>query len=459
MADPRFDTVCLSGPRGLGKTFLAAKVLEQCLTPGHPMHQPGMEYILGAASLEQARLTYQFIWHALSDNKEYRWSDSTTRLGATHEPSHTKLRAISSKASTSLGLVGVPLACLDEPGALELAGGAALSDSLFTAQGKPGSKLKLILIGTLGPNATGPGHWWYDLIDEGTTGTTWVRKFQGDLETWDSWATIRRANPLAMVDAGFRAKLLSERDSARHDPRLKARFLTYRLNIPSATESQMLLTVDDWQQTTARPVPPRVGKPVVALDLASGRSWAAATAMWQNGRAESLAVAAGVPDLETQERRDRVNPGTYQRLVSEGKLRVAEGLRVQPPAMLAEAIVNQWGVPATIICDRFRLAELADAAPRLKITPRRTRWSESAEDIRALRAAAKDGPLAVSECSRDLLAASIAVTTIKNDDQGSFRIIKRNLGCRDDVAQTLCWAAGEHARRTRKPAGGAFLGV
>ena len=56
--DPRWDTVALSGPRSLGKTFSAARILTRAMTPGDVLHQPGKEYILGAASIEQARLTY-----------------------------------------------------------------------------------------------------------------------------------------------------------------------------------------------------------------------------------------------------------------------------------------------------------------------------------------------------------------------------------------------------------------
>ena len=58
--NPQYDTVAISGPRSLGKTFIAAEVLIRCLTPGDSLNQPGKEYILGAASLEQARLTYSF---------------------------------------------------------------------------------------------------------------------------------------------------------------------------------------------------------------------------------------------------------------------------------------------------------------------------------------------------------------------------------------------------------------
>ena len=49
--NPKYDTVAISGPRTLGKTFIAAQVLIRCMTPGDSLHQPGKEYILGAATL------------------------------------------------------------------------------------------------------------------------------------------------------------------------------------------------------------------------------------------------------------------------------------------------------------------------------------------------------------------------------------------------------------------------
>ena len=273
--NPKYDTVAISGPRTLGKTFIAAHVLIRCLTPGDSLYQPGKEYILGAATLEQARLTYSFIREALEPTGEYRWIDSTTRLGATHKASNTKLRAISSNAKASFGLVNVPIVVIDEPGALEIVGGQMLSDSLFTAQGKVGSRLKLILAGTLAPMATSAGHWWWDLLMDGTKGRTHVQVFQGDAETWDRWPTIRKANPLIGLDAHTRKVILEERDAARGDSRLKARFLTYRLNQPSGDESEVLLTVGDWERVTAREVPEREGRPFVGVDLGGGRAWSA----------------------------------------------------------------------------------------------------------------------------------------------------------------------------------------
>ena len=460
--DDRYDTVAISGPRSLGKTFLAAQVLIRCMTPGDPLHQPGREYILGAASLEQARLTYSFIREALEPTGEYRWIDSTTRLGATHKTSNTKLRAISSNAKTSFGLVHVPLVVVDEPGALEIVGGQMLSDSLFTAQGKVGSRLKLILSGSLGPMATGPNHWWWDLIAGGTKGRTHVQLYQGDAEGWDKWPNIRKANPLAGLDAHTRRVILEERDEARTDSRLKARFMTYRLNRPEGDESEVLLTVGDWKQVAARAAPEREGQPIVGIDLGGGRAWSAAVAVWRSGRTEAMAVAPGVPDLAGQEVRDHVPEGTYQKLYERGQLDIAEGLQVQPTSQLWDNIREQWGIPASIICDFFRVGDLHDAVKgSVPVQARRTWWSESSEDIRALRKGAKDGPMGVAPESRAILAASLAACMVKNDDAGNVRLAKKgtNNSGRDDVAAALTLAWGAFERAGRQPAGVSYVVV
>ena len=54
---PAYDTVALSGPRGLGKTFLAAHVLARAMTPGDSLHQPGAEYVLDDAGRRSIRCT------------------------------------------------------------------------------------------------------------------------------------------------------------------------------------------------------------------------------------------------------------------------------------------------------------------------------------------------------------------------------------------------------------------
>ena len=230
--------------------------------------------------------------------------------------------------------------------------------------------------------------------------------------------------------------------------------MSYRLNIPSADESAVLLTVDDWKLAEARPVAAPDGKPIVAIDLGSGRAWSAAVAVWRSGRVEALALSPGIPDLDAQEHRDLAPRGTYAKLVENGSLRLAEGLRVPSPAALVEWVCDRWGVPAHIVCDRHRLGELQDAVGRTcSVEGRVTRWFDAATDIRSLRKGVKDGPFSIEEGSRALLIASLSVAFVKSDDQGNTRLAKdgKHNRARDDAAAALLLAAGAWARASSKP--------
>ena len=455
---PGIDVAALSIPRGNGKSWLAAHLLERCLTPGDSLHVPGAEYLLCAASIEQARLCYRFIRAELEPMGGYSFVDSVTRIGITHLKTFTRLRVLSSNGKTAMGIVNCPLLVADEPGSWETNGGTLMFDAIVTALGKPNSPMRTVFIGTLAPSM---GGWWHDLIADGSKGSTYVQALQGNVEAWDTWAEISKANPLTAISPEFRKRLLEERDAARLDSRLKGRFLSYRLNRPSGDESTVLLTVTDWEAVVAREVPPRAGQPIVGVDLGGGRAWSATVALYPNGRVEARAVAPGIPDLEEQERRDRVPGGTYKKLYDLGQLEIAEGLRVQPPAQLWDMIRETWGKPQVIICDRFRLAELQDAiGNKARLEPRVSRWSEAAFDIRSLRQMALDGPLAVDEDSQALLATSLSKAMVKSDDQGNTRLVKRgtNNQSQDDAASALTLACGALARKP-KPAVMRSLGL
>ena len=140
-------------------------------------------------------------------------------------------------------------------------------------------------------------------------------------------------------------------------------------------------------------------------------------------------------------KRDRVPRGTYQALSDAGTLHLATGLRVPPPRMLIELIQKTWGDPASIVCDRFRLDELRKMHTLpCRVESRVTRWSEASYDIRAVRSHTKGRAIqCVARDSRALLEASLSVAAVKNDDQGSVRLVKRtrNNESRDDVASGL----------------------
>ena len=445
-----FDTVAMCLPRAQGKSTLAAHLCFRALTPGDPLFVEGTESHLVAATIGSSRKTcFKLLRKMIEDSPkagDYKISESANACHVRHTLTNTRVSVIAGSARATLGLVGCPLVVVDEPGSYELEAGGDLWASLLTAQGKPDSPLRLFLIGHLAPRATRAGHWYFDLIHRGTRNRTWVYFLQGNRERWDKAAEIRRCSPLSWGFKASRAKLLELRDDARRDSLLLAAFLSFRLNLPAADEARVLLTTRDYQRIVSRPVPGAEGRPLVGVDLGSGRAWSSAVAVYHNGRVECIAIAPGVPSIEKQERRDDVPVGTYARLVAEGSLHVAEGLQV-PPAKLLMSHVAPW-MPRAILCDRHRLEELQDCRGKVPIIPRIPRWSNSTNDIRALRRLARDGALAVEPSSRALLKASLSVTMVENDDAGGTRMVKRgtNNKARDDVSAALILAAGAVAR-------------
>ena len=441
---PNIRIAALSVARGNGKSTLASNILTECLTPENDLFQAGAEYVLCASSIEQARFVFRPARAELEPTGQYRFRESTRSLGITHTKTNTRLRVQSSDGKKAMGIVGTPVIVCDEPGAWETVGGELMWDAISTALGKPNSTMRVILIGTLAPAR---GGWWHDLIAGGSGRGIYVQSLIGDPTKWDSWQEIRRCNPLMRKFTESRRQLRDEYDQALHDTRLKARFLSYRLNLPSGDESEMLLTDDDWQLTLDREVEEPEGSPIVGIDLGSGRAWSAAVAVWPNGRVEAFAVAPGIPSLTEQEKRDRVPKGLYTALEKSGRLFIAEGLRVQPVQDMMDAIESLWGIPDKIIADRHRADELEDHA-HCAVIKRQTRWFQAGADIRSLRKWAMDGPLNVEETSRKLIEASLAVSVVKSDDQGNTRLVKKSANncARDDVCAALVLAVGELER-------------
>ena len=239
------DSACLSLPRGNGKSSLAGHLVSRILDPDDELFRPGTESVLCAASIEQARIVFRFTRADLEPKGGYRFLDSYTRCGIVHVATNTRLRVIGSNGKTAMGLSAVrgQSAMSREHG--KPTAGSYCTTRFETAKGKPGSPLRALYIGTLAPAESG---WWHDLIDGGSYGGVYVQSLQGDPEKWDKWPEIRRCNPLTAISPEFRKTLLAERDAARRDLRLKARFLSYRLNLPSPDVSVVLLDVEDWKK-------------------------------------------------------------------------------------------------------------------------------------------------------------------------------------------------------------------
>ena len=429
----------ISLPRGNGKSWLAAAIAAAALRQA----ERGQEIALVAGSLPQGRIAFRFARQMLGEDG-IRYEDSSQRISAKME-SGARLHVMPASGRTAMGLVNTPIVIADEPGAWRPNDGELLSDAILTATGKPGSPMKVVFVGTLAPAGT-PGHWWHDLVVAGTRPGYFVHLVQGDKDRWRDLRHIYAVNPLTRVSTEFRETLRRERDEAVLDTRLRARFLSYRLNLPTEDESKMLLDVADWQEVLRRAPAGRDGAPVVGVDLGGGRAWSAAVALWPSGLADAIAVCPGEPDIDAQEKRDRVPRGQYRRLVEDGHLKVANGLRVPEVRQLVDII--RWWRPRLIVCDRFRHSELLDCRPPCPVEPRVTRWSEAAADIRASRKLVQDGEMTVVAGAEKLLTFSLSKAVVQNDDAGNVRLVKKgqaNTG-RDDVAHALVLAAGAAER-------------
>ena len=138
-----------------------------------------------------------------------------------------------------------------------------------------------------------------------------------------------------------------------------------------------------------------------------------------------------------------------------GALRIAEGLEGATPCTIF--IARLWPPGGRPEIDPVRPLPAPGAPGRREWNAdhRRgsRRWSSAAEDIRALRRMAADGPLACEESSRALVAASLSAAMVVNDDQGNTRLKKKgtNNTARDDVAAALVLSAGAHMRSLSQP--------
>ena len=159
------------------------------------------------------------------------------------------MSVLASSGKTSQGLVRCPWLFADEPGSWETRGGHLLHEAIQTAQGKPGTDLRAIYIGTLAPATSG---WWHDLVSAGSHGSTHVMALRGELAKWDKASELKRVNPLMWAFPASRSTLLEERDTARKDSRKKATFLSFRLNVPALDEEVALLTPDEWERVLSR---------------------------------------------------------------------------------------------------------------------------------------------------------------------------------------------------------------
>ena len=431
---PGVEIAALSLPRGNGKTTLLAHLAARSLTPGDPLFVPAASNVLIAGSIKQSRPGFRLARASLGEDG-YRFEDSNQAVKILHLASQTRLDVHAANAKTALGWLGARLILVDEGAVV----GGDLWDAIATTAGK--GETTIIVAGTLAPS--GRDDWWPKLVKRGSGPGVHVTAMQGDPDTWDTWPTIRKCNPLVAVNPRLRRTLLRERDEARRDERLRARFLSLRLNLPTRTDGRELIPPHQWEAVMDRPVPPREGAAVLGLDLGASRSWSAAALWWRNGRAEVYASIPGIPDIDVQERSLGFGRGVLRSMVAQGTVAVAEGKRVADIDVLLDRLpaVDVQGV----VADRFLAGAMGDALAARRYPPvewRVSQWSTATEDLASFRRYVLDGPLSVARECRPLATIGMADAEVERDTSGNARLHKRDWRKRDDVAAALLLAGG-----------------
>ena len=120
----------------------------------------------------------------------------------------------------------------------------------------------------------------------------------------------------------------------------------------------VLLDFDTWEKIEREEVD-QVGPYTLGIDLGTSAAMSAAAAYWpENGAADCFAVFPRFPDLLERGRADGVD-SLYVQCYERGDLLI-EGERVSDISALLLEARARWGLPAAIVCDRWREQELRE---------------------------------------------------------------------------------------------------
>ena len=408
---------------------------------------PDGEIVIVSGSINQSRPLFD----AATAKGAWKRRDNAHDLHAERKSDGAVVRVVSASGKRALGLgAGQRAVIADEPSAWESRAGSLMWSALKSSAGKR-PDFRLILLGTLAPATS--GSWWPELVEGGSYERTVVQVHRADpAAPWDDLREAFRACPLARTSAHLRAVIKAERDAARRNPQLRREYEAWRLNRLGDPSKEVLVSVDAWLAVEGREVGEADGRPVVGLDVGASTSLSAAVAVFPSGRVEAVALTAGVPSLDDQEKACGLPRGMYAACLKDESLIIDEGRRVPRVEKLWSAILDRWGYPEVIVLDRFRLPEVRDVTGgSVPLVPRMAQWSGSSEDIGSLRRAVADGPLSIDASSRRLLRLSLAAAQVEYDTSGNVRLLHTRRSTRDDVAQSLVLGCGEHARLARRP--------
>ena len=443
--------------RGNGKTTFAGAVAASAIAPGGPLYVEGTAVILVAASFGQAREGFEATQEILdpwirAEPDDWRVLDGQ-RLLIEHRPTRTKLEVRGSEARTLHGIRKGRLFICDEPAQWQANMRDRLWSAIRTSLGKV-EGARCLLIGT---RPDSEDHFFSRMLRGGpaTIGMSWHAERDDDPFAKRTWT---KANPSLKYLPALRQVIEVEAQEARQDSSLLPGFKALRLNMGTADhEIQSVLTAGTWERIELLPDGEPIGGWVLGMDLGSSAAMSAASAYyWRSGYLRSFAMFADTPSLEDRGAADHV--GTlYERMAKRGELCTTPGRIVKVDLLLRE-VVERWGLPAAIIADRFRKAELLEGLtmaewPVLPLVLRGMGYRDGSEDLRAFRKACLNNDVIpeVSLLLRSAMAEAVAVS----DLSGNSKLAKGTQGgrrqlARDDACAAAILAVAQGVRRRHK---------
>lgn len=454
--DGDIQVAVLSIGRGNAKTALSGGIALGALL-GEWDRQPRREILIAARTRDQGRIAYEFVVGfarslPVSVQEQLRFRRSP-RLEIEFEGDGGGhfLRVIAADGKSALG--SAPnLVLMDERGHWQADQGDALEHALLSGIGKRGGRA--LIISTSAADDAHPFSVW---LDEDQDGVYRQEHRPAPGLPADDLQSLKEANPGAEHGIGSSLEWLqgqARRAIARGGSTLTSFRLYNRNERVSGETRDLLLTVDEWLACEVSELPERRGQVVIGIDLGGSASMSAASFYWpETGRLEALGTFPSNPSLLDRGQNDGVND-RYVLMQDRGELSTLGDKTVPVAPWISQVVQQVEGEQvASIVCDRFKQAEISEALDKAGIrTPviwRGMGFRDGSEDIDRFRRAAFDGK--VQTLSSLLLQSAFADAVCLRDPANNLKLAKaRSTGRIDPVAATVV-AVAEGARLMGRP--------
>lgn len=445
----------LSIARGNGKTTLVAALA--CAALDGPLAQPHSQVLIVASSHEQGLVCFRharaFIESKLgvfgTSEKDWKIRESSNIAEILYRPTGVRCRVLGSNPRHAHGLAP-SLTLVDELAQWPETYIDRMLAALQTAKGKvPNSRL--IYLGTRA--ATAEHAFEREIRLAGYSQVHACEKDEPPFEL-SSWF---KANPSLKFMPSLHTAITEEARRAKLDPARLASFEALRLNkgVPDHVQS-VLISAESWINAEILDV--EIGEFVLGIDLGSSAAMSAAAAFdWRNGHLDAFAVFPNQPDLVRRGYQDGVDD-LYQKCAQRQEI-IQRGTYVSDPVGLLEEVRRRWGIPAAIVCDAWREAELRQALDEvdypgtIPLVIRRMGFQDGGKDVRNFTNAILDGICRPKQ--QLLLRSAVAGARTISDSAGNQKLAKggegRRVRTRDDAVAAAILAVAEGMRHRNQP--------